>query len=78
MQTPQEVFQAMNPTKILIAILENQGITNVPLDIFLNSGTDQKALNVEYNEDEKKFIFELREPIEQSNDQENVESNSNE
>jgi hypothetical protein len=67
-QTPSEVFQAMNATKILVAILENQKIVNIPIDTFINAGAEQKNLNVEYNEETKEFVFQLKENIEQQDD----------
>lgn len=76
-QTPNEVFQAMNATKILIAILENQKIVNIPLDTFINAGAEQKNLNVEYNEKTKEFVFQLKESIEQPTDNQDVATESN-
>lgn len=67
-QTPSEVFQAMNATKILVAILENQKVVNIPIDTFINAGAEQKNLNVEYNEETKEFVFQLKENIEQQDD----------
>ncbi len=67
-KTPNEVFEAMNATKILLAILETQNIVKIPIDVFLNAGNEQKNLNVEYNEEGKEFIFQLKENIEQSSD----------
>jgi hypothetical protein len=67
-KTPNEVFEAMNATKILLAILETQNIVKIPIDVFLNAGNEQKNLNVEYNEEGKEFIFQLKENIEQSTD----------
>lgn len=78
MQTPQEVYQAMNATNILIAILNSQKKISVPLNMFLNASNEDKNLNVEYDEETSSFVFELREKIEQSDNKENVESNSNE
>ena len=67
-KTPTEVFEAMNATKILLAILETQSLVKVPIDVFLNAGTEQKNLNVEYNEEDKEFVFQLKENIEQPSD----------
>lgn len=67
-QTPTEVFEAMNATKILLAILETQNIVKVPIDVFLNAGSEQKNLNVEYNEENKEFVFQLKENVEQPSD----------
>jgi hypothetical protein len=67
-QKPNEIFEAMNATKILLAILENQKVVSVPIDIFINAGTEEKGLNVEYNEEAKEFVFQLKEKIEQPTD----------
>jgi hypothetical protein len=67
-QTPNEIFEAMNATKILVAILDTQKVVNIPLDVFISSGAEQKNLNVEYNEETKEFVFQLKENIEQPAD----------
>lgn len=77
-QTPTEVYQAMNATNILVAILESQKKVTIPLDVFLNASNGDKNLNVEYNEEMSAFVFELRDKVEQQITDENVESNSNE
>jgi hypothetical protein len=76
-QAPDEVFKSMNITKILLAILENQKIINVPIDIFINAGVEEKGLNVEYNEETKEFVFQLKEKIEQPTDNQDVATESN-
>ncbi len=77
-KTPAEVYQAMNATNILVAILDSQKKISVPLDTFLNASNEDKNLNVEYNEETSSFIFELRDKVEQQNADENVEPESNE
>ncbi len=77
-KTPAEVYQAMNATNILVAILDSQKKISVPLDTFLNASNGDKNLNVEYNEETASFVFELRDKVEQQNTDENVESESNE
>jgi len=77
-KTPAEVYQAMNATNILVAILDSQKKISVPLDTFLNASNGDKNLNVEYNEDTASFVFELRDKVEQQNADENVEPESNE
>jgi hypothetical protein len=76
-QAPDEVFKSMNITKILLAILENQKIINVPIDIFINAGVEEKGLNVEYNEETKEFVFQLKEKIEQPTANQDVATESN-
>lgn len=77
-KTPQEVYQAMNATNILIAILESQKVISVPLNTFINAPEGDKNLHVEFNQETSSFVFELREKVEQQNNNENVESNTNE
>jgi hypothetical protein len=76
-QNPNEIFQSMNITKILLAILENQKVVNVPIDVFINAGNEEKGLNVEYNEETKEFVFQLKEKIEQPTDNQDVATESN-
>jgi hypothetical protein len=77
-KTPSEVYQAMNATNILVAILDSQKKISVPLEVFLNASNEDKNLNVEYNEDTASFVFELRDKVEQQDADQNVEPESNE
>jgi hypothetical protein len=77
-RTPTEVYQAMNASNILVAILRSQKNVSVPLNVFLEASNEDQQLNVEYNEETSSFVFQLKEKIEQPNDQENAESNSDE
>jgi len=77
-KTPTEVYQAMNASNILVAILQSQKIVSIPLSVFLEASNEEQQLNVEYNEETSSFVFQLKEKIEQPNDQENAESDSNE
>ena len=77
-KTPTEIYQAMNATNILVAILESQKKIVIPLNIFLNASNEDKNLNVEYNEELSAFVFELRDKVEQPIIDQNVESNTNE
>jgi hypothetical protein len=76
-KTPSEIYQAMNATNILVAILDSQKKVSIPLDVFLNSSNGDKSLNVEYNEETSSFVFELKEKIEQSTDNQDVDAKSN-
>jgi hypothetical protein len=77
-RTPAEVYQAMNASNILVAILHSQKNVSVPLNVFLEASNEDQQLNVEYNEETSSFVFKLKEKIEQSNDQENARTDSNE
>jgi hypothetical protein len=72
-KTPSEVYEAMNATNILVAILEFQKKISIPIESFLNSSNEDKSLHVEYNEESSCFIFELRDKVEQQNNNENAE-----
>jgi len=77
-KTPAEVYQAMNATNILVAILQSQKKVLVPINVFLEASNQDQQLNVEYSEESSSFVFELKEKNEQQINQENAESNSNE
>ena len=77
-KTPAEVYQAMNATNILVAVLQSQKKVSIPLSVFLEASQQEQQLNVEYNEENSSFVFELKDKNEQQVDQENAESNSNE
>jgi hypothetical protein len=77
-QTPAEVYQAMNATNILVAILDTQKKVSIPLDVFLNASKVDKNLNVEYSEETSSFVFELKEKIEQQTDNQDADAKSDE
>jgi hypothetical protein len=77
-KTPTEVYQAMNASNILVAILQSQKNVSVPLNVFLEASNEDQQLNVEYNEETSSFVFQLKEKIEQPNNQENAEPDSDE
>ena len=77
-QTPAEVYQAMNATNILVAILDTQKRVSIPLDVFLNASKVDKNLNVEYSEETSSFVFELKEKIEQQTDNQDADAKSDE
>jgi hypothetical protein len=77
-KTPTEVYQAMNASNILVAILQSQKNVSIPLSVFLEASHEDQQLNVEYNEETSSFVFQLKEKIEQSNDKENAEPDSDE
>jgi hypothetical protein len=77
-KTPTEVYQAMNASNILVAILQSQKNVSIPLNVFLEASNEDQQLNVEYNEETSSFVFQLKEKIEQPNNQENAEPDSDE
>jgi len=77
-KTPSEIYQAMNATNILVAVLDSQKRISVPIDIFLNASNTEKNLHVEYDENTSSFIFELKDKNEQQDDNKNAETKSDE
>ena len=61
MQTPQEVYESLNLSKILIAILEQYKELSVPLDAFLSIPEGDSGLEVNYDEEASSFTFKLKE-----------------
>lgn len=57
----EDVIQSMSINKILISILEEKGSIKVPTHRFMDAGTEEKELVVEYDEDSLSFTFSLRE-----------------
>ena len=65
-QTPEEIFQAMNASRILVAILTKLGTVEIPTELFMTSNNEDKQLSVTYNDETLSFEFKLREDGEQS------------
>jgi hypothetical protein len=59
--TPKEVFEGLNVTKILMAILETQKEIIVPINNFRNITEEEKSLQVDYDEDTLNFTFKFKE-----------------
>lgn len=60
-QTPEEIFQAMNASRILVAILTKLGSVEIPTELFMSSNNKDKQLSVTYNDETLSFEFKLRE-----------------
>ena len=60
-QTPEDVFQAMNASRILIAILTKLGSVDIPTEMFMEANNQDKELSVTYNDETLSFEFKLRE-----------------
>jgi hypothetical protein len=60
-QTPEEIFQAMNASRILVAILTKLGSVEIPTQLFMDSNNEDKQLAVSYNDETLSFEFKLRE-----------------
>jgi hypothetical protein len=60
-QTPEEVFKAMNASRILVAILSKLGSIEIPSQLFMDANNQDRQLSVQYNEENSSFEFKLRE-----------------
>jgi hypothetical protein len=58
--TAEEVFGTLSVPKILIAAIQTLGEITVPTDSFLNAGTEDQELQVDYNSDNQTFTFKLK------------------
>jgi hypothetical protein len=68
-QTPEEVFQAMNASRILVAILTKLGSIEIPTQLFMDANNQDKQLSVTYNDENLSFEFKLREENSQGEDE---------
>jgi len=68
-QTPEEVFQSMNASRILVAILTKLGSIEIPTQLFMESNNEDKQLAVSYNDETLSFEFKLREENSQGEDE---------
>jgi hypothetical protein len=59
--TAEEVFGTLSVPKILIAAIQTLGKIVVPTDLFINAGTEDQELQVDYNSDDQTFTFTLKE-----------------
>jgi hypothetical protein len=59
-QTPEEIFQAMNASRILVAILTKLGTVEIPTELFMDANNEDKQLAVTYNDETLSFEFKLR------------------
>lgn len=66
--TPEEIFNVMNASNILVAILSKLKQVDISAKDFLESNSTDKQLSVTYNDSISSFEFKLREEGEQEND----------
>ena len=59
--TAEEVFSSLSVPKILVAALETLGEIKVSSDLFIEAGSEDKELQVDYNSDDQTFTFKLKE-----------------
>ena len=60
-QTPEEIFQAMNASRILVAMLTKLGTVEIPTELFMAANNEDKQLSITYNDETLSFEFKLRE-----------------
>lgn len=58
-QQPEDIFKAMNASRILVAIL-SLGPIKIPADVFVSANNEDKQLSVTYNDETNSFEFKLR------------------
>ncbi len=68
-QTPEEIFQAMNASRILVAILTKLGSIEIPTQLFMDANNQDRQLSVSYNDENLSFEFKLREEDSQVEDE---------
>jgi hypothetical protein len=56
----QEIFESLNITKILLAVLETNKVVRIPALNFLDAGNQDKELQVDYDEDTQDFVFKIK------------------
>lgn len=66
-QTPEEIFQAMNASRILMAILTKIGSIEIPTELYMSANNQDKELEVTYNDETLSFEFKLRADDDQGN-----------
>lgn len=64
-QTPEEIFQAMNASRILVAMLTKFGTVDIPTELFMAANNEDRQLSVTYNDQTLSFEFKLREDAEE-------------
>jgi hypothetical protein len=55
----QEIYAQLNAPRILVGILEKMGEVSIPVTQFLNAITEDKELQIDYNEEDQTFLFKL-------------------
>ena len=59
MTEASNMFETMNATRILVAILKSKGEIVIPIDAFVNSNNQDDNLLVSYYEVLKSFSFKI-------------------
>ena len=58
--TPKDIFESLNVTKILMAIIETQKDIVVPVESYLSVPEGERELQVDYDSEKQAFTFKFR------------------
>lgn len=56
----ENIFATLSVPKILIATIQTLGEITIPTEAFINAGTEDQELQVDYNSDNQTFTFKLK------------------
>ena len=56
----ETIFATLSVPKILVATIQNLGEITIPTATFINAGTEDQELQVDYNSDNQTFTFKLK------------------
>lgn len=65
----EDIFKAMNASRVLVAILNKIGSIEIPTEEFVKSNNEDTQLSVSYNDESLSFEFRL-EPKTSGSDEE--------
>ena len=65
----EDIFKAMNASRVLVAILNKIGSIEIPTEEFIKSNNEDTQLSVSYNDESLSFEFRL-EPKTSGSDEE--------
>jgi hypothetical protein len=65
----EDIFKAMNASRVLVAILNKIGSIEIPTEEFVKSNSEDTQLSVSYNDESLSFEFRL-EPKTSGSDEE--------
>lgn len=55
-----DVFDSLNPSKILVALLQDLKTFSIPLESFLSIPKEEQSLEVNYDDQTMSFVFNLK------------------
>ena len=66
--TEEEVTVQMDVSKILASILVHLGEVSVPTELFMSLEAKDRQIQINYDDENKSFIFKLGDKVEQPSD----------